>query len=66
MGKRVNLWFIVDLQYLSDPKFLRLLEKAEEEFGFEQVGALALPCRPDDLQRILENRRKEVIMGCTV
>ncbi|KAL8516694.1 hypothetical protein ACS0TY_015087 [Phlomoides rotata] len=30
--------FIVDLSYLADPRFLMLLEKAEQEFGFEQMG----------------------------
>ncbi|OIW05147.1 hypothetical protein TanjilG_02620 [Lupinus angustifolius] len=49
--------FIVELEYLTDPDFLRLLEQAKEEFGFEQKGAIALPCRPQELQKIIENRR---------
>ncbi|XP_010254454.1 PREDICTED: auxin-responsive protein SAUR36-like [Nelumbo nucifera] len=45
--------FVVELAYLTDPHFLRLLSLAEEEFGFKQQGALVVPCRPDDLHRIL-------------
>ncbi|KAE9621809.1 hypothetical protein Lal_00033059 [Lupinus albus] len=49
--------FIVELDYLTDPDFLRLLEQAKEEFGFQQKGALAIPCRPQELQKIIENRQ---------
>ncbi|RDX69103.1 hypothetical protein CR513_51826, partial [Mucuna pruriens] len=45
--------FIVGLDYLTDPAFLGLLDQAREEFGFRQQGALALPCRPQELQNIL-------------
>ena len=37
--------FIVELDYLTNPAFLRLLEKAKEEYGFRQKGALHIPCR---------------------
>ncbi|XP_059298203.1 auxin-induced protein 10A5-like [Lycium ferocissimum] len=50
--------FVVDLSYLADPGFVRLLEQAEEEFGFEQEGVLAVPCRHNDLEKILESRKK--------
>ncbi|ESW17200.1 hypothetical protein PHAVU_007G219300 [Phaseolus vulgaris] len=46
--------FIVGLDYLSDPAFLGLLDQAQEEYGFRHQGALALPCRPQELQKILE------------
>ncbi|EEF42909.1 calmodulin binding protein, putative [Ricinus communis] len=45
--------FIVELGFLNNPQFLRLLKQAEEEFGFSHEGALAIPCRPDELQSIL-------------
>lgn len=45
--------FIIDMKYLKHPCFLRLLEQAAEEFGFDQEGAIAVPCRPRDLERIL-------------
>ena len=46
--------FIVGLDYLSDPAFLGLLDRAQEEYGFRHQGALALPCRPQELQKILD------------
>ncbi|KAL5539893.1 hypothetical protein UlMin_042928 [Ulmus minor] len=49
--------FVVKLDYLTSPAFLRLLEQAEEEYGFRQRGALAVPCRPEELEKILEDRR---------
>ena len=45
--------FVVKLECLNSPTFLRLLELAEEEYGFEQTGALAVPCRPEELHKIL-------------
>lgn len=45
--------FMVELAYLSYPPFLKLLEAAEKEFGFEQQGVLAIPCEATALQNIL-------------
>ncbi|XP_020213926.1 uncharacterized protein LOC109798119 isoform X2 [Cajanus cajan] len=45
--------FFVELGFLDHPDFVKLLNQAEEEFGFSQVGALAIPCQPDDLKRII-------------
>ncbi|KAL2345076.1 hypothetical protein Fmac_006361 [Flemingia macrophylla] len=50
--------FVVELDYLTDPDFLKLLEQAKEEYGFEQKGALAVPCTPEKLQQIVENRKR--------
>ncbi|CAA0814561.1 SAUR-like auxin-responsive protein family [Striga hermonthica] len=47
---------IVELWALKHPGFLRLLEMAEEDYGLGQGGALAVPCGPDELQRILEDK----------
>ncbi|KAK7267722.1 hypothetical protein RIF29_20400 [Crotalaria pallida] len=49
--------FILELNYLNDPAFLGLLDQAKEEYGFRQKGALAVPCRPQELQKILDHRR---------
>lgn len=49
--------FIIELDYLAHPGFLKLLKLAEEEFGFKQEGVLVIPCGPNELQRILENRK---------
>ncbi|KAI5584894.1 hypothetical protein POPTR_006G125100v4 [Populus trichocarpa] len=50
--------FVVKLDCLSNPDFLSLLEQAKEEYGFQQEGVLAVPCRPEELQMILEKRRR--------
>jgi len=49
--------FIVGLDYLTDPAFLGLLDDAWEEYGFRQKGTLVVPCRPIDLQNILDSRK---------
>ncbi|KAL2323232.1 hypothetical protein Fmac_027611 [Flemingia macrophylla] len=46
--------FLVGLDYLNDPAFLGLLDQAREEYGFRHQGALALPCLPQELQKILD------------
>lgn len=45
--------FVVPLNCLTHPRFVRLLEQAAEEYGFDQGGALAIPCRPSELERIV-------------
>ncbi|KAK4482650.1 hypothetical protein RD792_009814 [Penstemon davidsonii] len=52
--------FIVPLSYLTHPSFLRLLEQAAEEYGFDHEGALMVPCRPNELERLLA----EEIVDC--
>lgn len=47
--------FVVQLKYLRNPALLNLLKKAEEEYGFQQEGALVVPCKPEELQKILED-----------
>lgn len=44
--------FLVGLPFLSYPPFVRLLEAAEIEFGYQQ-GVLAIPCEASELQQIL-------------
>lgn len=55
--------FIIELGYLDDPDFLNLLKQAEEEFGFRAEGVLAVPCGPNELQRVLESRKKKKVVG---
>ncbi|XWS43563.1 hypothetical protein CRYUN_Cryun16bG0114800 [Craigia yunnanensis] len=50
--------FVIELGNLTNPAFLSLLEQAREEYGFEQKGVLSLPCRPQELQKILSDRKK--------
>ncbi|KAH1136949.1 hypothetical protein GLYMA_10G056500v4 [Glycine max] len=49
--------FIVGLHYLNDPACMGLRDQAQEEFGFRQKGALAIPCQPQELQKIPEGGR---------
>lgn len=35
---------MVPVTYLSHPLFVQLLKMAEEEYGFDQKGAITLPC----------------------
>ncbi|XP_010554913.1 PREDICTED: auxin-induced protein 6B-like [Tarenaya hassleriana] len=51
--------FILEVGELNKPEFLRLLEQAREEFGFQQKGPLAIPCRPEEVQKILQFHRKQ-------
>ena len=50
---------VIELDNLTNTAFLNLLEKAQEEYGFQQKGALSLPCRPRELQKILEEWKAE-------
>ncbi|CAN8252475.1 unnamed protein product [Cochlearia groenlandica] len=55
--------FIIPMVYLSHSLFKVLLEKAEEEFGFDQSGALTIPCEVETFKYLLkcmENNPKEV------
>ncbi|PIN04605.1 hypothetical protein CDL12_22249 [Handroanthus impetiginosus] len=47
--------FVVELCVLKHPAFLRLLKMAEEEYGFQQKGTLAMPCQPEEIRRILKD-----------
>uniref|UniRef100_A0A5B7AIA5 Uncharacterized protein n=1 Tax=Davidia involucrata TaxID=16924 RepID=A0A5B7AIA5_DAVIN len=49
--------FVVPLSYLTHPSFLRLLEQAAEEYGFDHEAALTIPCRPSELERILADQQ---------
>ncbi|XP_050233791.1 auxin-responsive protein SAUR21-like [Mercurialis annua] len=41
--------FIVPISYLSHPSFKDLLNRSEEEFGFDHpMGGLTIPCNEDD------------------
>ncbi|KAK7402107.1 hypothetical protein VNO78_14114 [Psophocarpus tetragonolobus] len=48
--------FVLPLSCLNNPTFLKLLEQAEEEYGFDHEGALTIPCRPSQLERILAHQ----------
>lgn len=46
--------FVIPTTYLSSPAFKVLLEKAEEEFGFDQKGVITFPCEIETFKYILQ------------
>ncbi|KAA0051837.1 hypothetical protein IC582_028235 [Cucumis melo] len=50
--------FVVPLSCLTHPTFLRLLEQAAEEYGFDHEGALTIPCQPSEVEKILAEQWK--------
>lgn len=56
--------FIIPTCYLSHHLFKVMLEKAEEEFGFDHGGGLTIPCEIETFKYLvkcieLENQQKE-------
>lgn len=45
--------FIIPTSYLSHRVFKLLLEKTEEEFGFEHKGALTFPCETETFKYLI-------------
>ncbi|CAI0627807.1 unnamed protein product [Linum tenue] len=46
--------FIIPTSYLSHSLFKVLLEKAEEEFGFDHSGGLTIPCEIETFKFLLK------------
>uniref|UniRef100_A0A1J3IHM9 Auxin-induced protein 15A n=1 Tax=Noccaea caerulescens TaxID=107243 RepID=A0A1J3IHM9_NOCCA len=54
--------FLIPTSYLSHSLFKVLLEKVEEEYGFDQSGALTIPCEVETfkfLLKCMENNPKD-------
>ncbi|KAK4752944.1 hypothetical protein SAY87_021742 [Trapa incisa] len=50
-----ELWrFVILTGYLRNPLFKVLLEKAEEEFGFDHTGGLTIPCEIETFKYLLK------------
>nr|XP_043613170.1 indole-3-acetic acid-induced protein ARG7-like [Erigeron canadensis] len=45
--------FIVRATYLNHPMFQKLLTEAEEEYGFNNIGPLTIPCEESEFEQIL-------------
>ncbi|KAG5606907.1 hypothetical protein H5410_028399 [Solanum commersonii] len=45
--------FVIPTRFLNLPVFTSLLDKAEEEFGFQPTGGLVLPCEAELFSEIL-------------
>ncbi|KAK8522180.1 hypothetical protein V6N13_115153 [Hibiscus sabdariffa] len=48
VGEAQRKRFVVPISYLNHPSFAVLLNRAEEEFGFNHpMGGLTIPCKED-------------------
>ncbi|OWM80348.1 hypothetical protein CDL15_Pgr019628 [Punica granatum] len=48
VGEAEKKRYMVPISYLNQPLFLDLLNKAEEEFGYDHpMGGLTIPCREE-------------------
>lgn len=45
--------FVIPASYLCQPAFRALMERAAEEFGFEQEGGLQIPCDEATFEELL-------------
>ncbi|KAL4297102.1 hypothetical protein GQ457_12G010680 [Hibiscus cannabinus] len=50
--------FVIELDHLTNPEFLCLLDQARDEYGSHQKGVLSLPCQPHELEEILEHGKE--------
>src|SRR6185503_14477855 len=50
---------VVRTECVNHPLFRALLDEAEEAFGYEAAGPLALPCDADAFVRVLEQIEEE-------
>ncbi|XP_047336874.1 auxin-responsive protein SAUR71-like [Impatiens glandulifera] len=49
--------FVVSADLLNHPIFVMLLNKSAQEYGYEQIGVLRIPCHVLVFERILEALR---------
>ncbi|GFP79205.1 auxin-induced protein x10a [Phtheirospermum japonicum] len=47
--------FVIPTKILSEPGFKAMMDKAAEEYGYEQQGGLTIPCGEDDFKKLLED-----------
>ncbi|KAI7757391.1 hypothetical protein M8C21_001920 [Ambrosia artemisiifolia] len=45
--------FVIPTRYLNLPVFVSLLNKAEEEYGFQTTGGLVIPCDVDFFKKLV-------------
>ncbi|KAI9098405.1 hypothetical protein K1719_025030 [Acacia pycnantha] len=45
--------FVVPMTYLKNPMFLRLLDKAADEYGFNNLHGIVLPCDAASFRRLI-------------
>ncbi|XP_061355959.1 auxin-responsive protein SAUR72-like [Gastrolobium bilobum] len=63
VGKELKR-FIIPTDYLRHQAFEMLLREAEEEFGFQQVGVLKIPCQVsvfEEILKMVEDKKEELL-----
>lgn len=53
VGREERKRFIIPTTYLSTPQIIALLDKAGEEFGYNQIGLLTIPCEITLFEQLL-------------
>ncbi|PNX77197.1 auxin-induced protein x10a-like [Trifolium pratense] len=54
--------FVVPISYLNHPSFLDLLNRAEEEFGYNHpMGALTIPCKEEAFINLTSQLRECIL-----
>lgn len=57
--------FVVPVSCLKCASFVKLLERAAEEYGFDHEGAVVIPCRPSEIERMLaQQEAQEKMVSC--
>ncbi|XP_052208367.1 auxin-responsive protein SAUR71-like [Diospyros lotus] len=46
--------FVVSTRLLNHPVFAKLLDESAQEYGYNQQGALRIPCHADIFERLVE------------
>ncbi|CAK7324258.1 unnamed protein product [Dovyalis caffra] len=44
--------FVIPVIYINHPLFMQLLKEAEEEYGFDQQGPIAIPCHVEEFRNV--------------
>ncbi|KNA08169.1 hypothetical protein SOVF_165070 [Spinacia oleracea] len=50
--------YVVSADLMNHPVFMKLLNKSAQEYGYEQKGALRIPCNVLVFERVLEALRR--------
>lgn len=53
VGKEMTR-FVIPTSYLKNPLFQQLLDKAAEEFGFDNRSRITLPCDEDTFRSLMD------------
>lgn len=49
--------FVINIDHLTNPELLSLMDQGREEYGSHQTGVLSLPCNSHELQEILQHTK---------